>query len=535
MTLFSKLFFELDNTTKTTEKIEALVSFFKTADEQDKIWAVALFTGRQPKRPVNSTLLKQWATELAELPAWLFEECYHSVGDLAETISLVLPNPSLEFSGSLSEWIVSIEQLATLTEKQKKAVVTTAWLNLDQQQRFLFTKLMTSGFRVGVSQQLMIRALSEVLEKDPNQIAHTLMGSWDPHTTSFAQLFGGSENVVSQPYPFFLAYPLEPEAAHELTHAEWQFEWKWDGIRAQIIRRHDQSFIWTRGEELVTNRYPELVQGAASLTNGTVLDGEILAYKDNQPLSFGQLQRRIGRLSLSGSLLAEVPVVFIAYDCLEKDGHDLRQLSLAERRQILEQVITTNTPPNFRISPTLEIDNSTQLETLKETARHQSAEGVMIKRLSSMYGVGRRRGDWWKWKVVPYTLDAVLLYAQKGHGRRADLFTDYTFGLWNEEGKIVPFAKAYSGLTDKEIAQVDAFIRSHTVEKFGPVRTVEPTMVFEIAFENIVPSQRHKAKFAVRFPRILRIRDDKKAAEADTLEMLKSLYQIAISLPKVHE
>ncbi|MCS7018215.1 MAG: ATP-dependent DNA ligase [Cytophagales bacterium] len=524
MKAFAELFAQLDTTNKTNNKVDILKKYLTTAPDEDKLWLLALFSGKRPRRQVTTSQLRQWAAEAAQIPDWLFEESYHITGDLAETLSLILPPPNRTHHHTLSHWISFLQCLGELDEESKKANLMEAFDQLSAQERFVFIKLITGGFRVGISQQLIIRAVAEACQIDQAEVAHRLMGNWQPQQTTFRQLLFG-ENIteaISKPYPFCLAYPLDEAKISDLGAAqEWLAEWKWDGIRGQLIVRQGQHFIWTRGEELVTDKYPELAPLAA-MPASCVLDGELMAWQGNTPLPFSELQKRIGRKTLSKKMLAEVPVAFVAYDLLEYEGNDLRSRPLAERRQLLEQVVEQTAHPALRISPTVTFRSWDELAAIRQTAREHSAEGLMLKKLSSAYQTGRMRGYWWKWKVQPLSIDGVLIYAQKGHGKRATLYTDYTFGVWDGD-KLVTFAKAYSGLTDQEIAQVDAFIKKNTLEKFGPVRTVKPELVFEIGFEGIQRSNRHKSGVALRFPRILRWRTDKKPEEANTLADLQAL------------
>lgn len=524
MKAFAELFAELDTTNKTNAKLDILKKYLAEAPDEDKLWLLALFGGKRPRRQVTTRQLRQWAAEAAGIPGWLFEESYHITGDLAETLSLILPPPVRTHNQTLSQWIDFLQSLGELDEESKKANLMEAFEQLSERERFVFIKLMTGGFRIGISQQLITRAVAEVCQLDKAEVAHRLTGDWHPQQTTFRQLIFG-ENITqsaSKPYPFCLAHPLDEEKIGELgVPDEWLAEWKWDGIRGQLIVRQGQIFIWTRGEELVTDKYPELTPLAA-LPVSCVLDGELMAWQNNAPLPFAELQKRIGRKTVSKKLLSEVPVVFLAYDLLEYEGSDIRNRPLAERRQLLEQLIAQSAHPALRISPTVGFRSWDELATMRRTAREHAAEGLMLKKLSSTYQTGRVRGHWWKWKVQPLSIDGVLIYAQKGHGRRATLYTDYTFGVWDGD-KLVTFAKAYSGLTDQEIAQVDAFIKKNTLEKFGPVRTVKPELVFEIGFEGIQPSNRHKSGVALRFPRILRWRTDKKPEDANTLADLQAL------------
>ena len=526
MRRFADLFAALDATTRTNAKVAAMAEYFASVDPADAAWAVHFLRGYRPKRLIPVRRLAGWAMEAADVPDWLFEECYHAVGDLAETIALLLPDPVAASDRPLHRWVEErLLPLAGEDEETQRAVILEAWGSLDGTARFLWNKLITGSFRVGVSQSLVVRALARAGGADEAAVAHRLMGSWEPTPESFRHLLSEEtgDADLSRPYPFFLAHPLEGTVEDLGEPDEWQAEWKWDGIRAQLIRRAGATWIWSRGEELVTERFPELAEAAALLPDGTVLDGEILPWRDSAPLPFAQLQRRIGRKKLGPKILAEVPVVLVAYDLLEEGGEDLRALPLRERRARLERLVSAaRFAGRFRLSPLVPATSWREVRAGYEGARDRSAEGLMLKRRDAAYGVGRRKGPWWKWKVEPFTVDAVMIYAQAGHGRRASLYTDYTFAVWHQ-GELVPFAKAYSGLSDAEIRTLDRWIRRNTLERFGPVRAVRPEHVFELAFEGIQRSPRHKSGIAVRFPRIARWRTDKPAAEADTLETLHRL------------
>jgi DNA ligase-1 len=526
MRAFARLFAAIDETTATNEKVAALVDYFRSARPADAAWAVHFLSGRRPKRLVGSRKLAAWAADEADIPEWLFEESYQSVGDLAETITLVLPNDGGSSDLSLAQWVEErLLRLRGEDDDVQREVLVGAWRELDPKERFVWNKLITGSFRVGASQRLVVRALAEVSGVEEGVIAHRLMGAWDPTPAFFQRLVAPDtrDADVSRPYPFFLAHPLEAAPASLGDFQDWIAEWKWDGIRAQLIRRAGRTFLWSRGEELLAGRFPEVEEIGALLPEGTVIDGELLPWMDGAPLPFAQLQRRIGRKNLGRKILDEVPAVLVAYDLLEEGGADIRGCSLSERRSRLTALLDS-LPAAGRLilSPAVTASNWETLTEVRRGARKTGAEGLMLKRLASEYGVGRRRGDWWKWKVDPLTVDAVLIYAQPGSGKRAGLFTDYTFGVW-EGNHLVPFAKAYSGLTDDEIRRVDAFVRRNTLEKFGPVRTVKPELVFELHFEGIQRSSRHKSGIAVRFPRMARWRTDKKAEEADTIETVRGL------------
>ncbi|WP_295799517.1 ATP-dependent DNA ligase [Mucilaginibacter sp.] len=535
MKAFAQLFLSLDETNKTNEKVKILKDYFNTVPDTDKMHMLALFSGRKPKRQINSTLVRNWAIEASKIPAWLFEESYHVVGDLAETMALLLAQNRGSSHKTLTEWIAEINALSTKTEEEKKLWLMDSWAMLDSSERFVFNKLLTGSFRVGVSQSLVIKALADITGIEAPALTHRIMGSWMPETYTYEQLVReqSASDDISRPYPFFLAYPIQETSEKQKSTDElkidlgdedqWQAEWKWDGIRSQLIKRGGEIFIWSRGEDLATDKFPELHPFLQALPDGTVIDGELLSFQNGQPMPFNVLQTRIGRKNLSKKILEESPVAVIAYDCLEYKGEDIRHKTQAERRVILEGLqAATPFPEMFRLSALIPFNTWEELGQTREQSRAMIAEGIMLKRKSAAYQVGRKRGDWWKWKIDPLSVDAVMIYAQKGHGRRADLYTDYTFAVWDGD-KLVPFAKAYSGLTDAEINKVDYFVKRNTLEKFGPVRTVKPELVFEIGFEGINKSTRHKSGIALRFPRILRWRLDKPKEEADTIESLRAL------------
>ena len=521
MKAFSALYHRLDATTKTNLKLRAMEEYFHAAAPEDAAWAVYFLTGRKPKRLLRSRLLAEWASEAAGVPEWLFAECYYATGDFAEAIALLLPEASELDLAPLHVWVEQrLLAMRGASEPNQKEALLDAWRKLDQGQRFVWNKLITGEFRVGVSQRLVVRALAAVADLSPAVIAHRLMGVWEPDAPSYLALLAPDEGetLPSRPYPFFLAHPLEAEPHTLGDRARWQAEWKWDGIRAQLIRRRGQTYLWSRGEELLTDRFPELHFEAARLPEGTALDGEIVVWKDGRVQPFAVLQRRIGRKTLGKKILTDAPAAFLVFDLLEFQGEDIRSKPLRERRELLESLLSgAGDQSRILLAPIVARESWEALVEARENSREHGVEGLMLKDLDSPYGVGRQRGLWWKWKVNPYTIDCVMIYAQRGHGRRAGLYTDYTFGVWHD-GELTPFAKAYSGLTDQEILEVDRFVRRHTIERFGPVRQVEPKLVFELAFENIQRSTRHKSGIAVRFPRIARWRKDKKPEEADSLE-----------------
>jgi DNA ligase-1 len=543
---FARLYAALDETTSTSRKLDALQRYFQRAAPENAAWAVYFLAGGKPRQAVPTKLLRQYAIELAGIDDWLFEECYQAVGDLAETIALVLPPPEARSDIGLAAWMQErIGPLRGADPATIGAALFGFWRELETGERFLLAKLIGGGFRVGVSKLLVTRALSTIAAVDAKLIAQRMMGWTDgsvrPSAEGFLRLIAAQSDTEhaqrgGHPYPFFLAHPLQADPASLGPLSDWQVEWKYDGIRAQLVRRDGRNYLWSRGEELITDRFPELA--ALRLPEGTVIDGEILIWADG-PAPFADLQKRIGRKTVSARLMAELPAVLVAYDLLEEAGVDLRALPQQERRSLLEALVAACPQAPLHLSPLMQAADWDALARLRAESRSRGVEGMMVKARSAQYGVGRTKnvGTWWKWKVDPYSIDAVLIYAQAGHGRRASLYTDYTFAVWDDDAagqggdggqrKLVPFTKAYSGLSDAEIAVVDSAIRKTTVEKFGPVRSVRPTMVFEIGFEGIALSSRHKAGIAVRFPRILRKRDDKAVHEADTLATLKGLLAAA--------
>ena len=558
MNRFSRLYDAIDRTTSTNAKVAAMAAYFAEAPPADAAWAVFFLTGRRLKRLLPYSSINSWTLAATGLPAWVLEECYAVVGDGAETAALVLdqlPTAPLE-DLALSRWVEDrILPLKGLDPAAQQQRVTTWWAALDRLQRFIFLKLVTGELRVGVSQTLVVRALAQAAQLPAATLAARIMGEWTPSPEWYSALLSHerTDDDRSRPYPFFLASPLEGPVDTLGDPSDWLIEWKWDGIRAQLVKRSGVLHLWSRGEELITHRFPEITAAASRLPDGTVLDGEVLAFRDEHPMPFSALQQRIGRQKQVAQLARTVPVVFMTYDILEDHGEDIRGLPQVERRARLEvrlkpDTTTDTTEPVvvsgssrttepvvasgfsrtagvLRASPLVRSASWTDLAVVRGESRSRGVEGLMLKRLTSAYGVGRKRGDWWKWKIDPFTIDAVLIYAQPGSGRRASLLTDYTFGVWHQ-GELVPIAKAYSGLSNEEIAEMDRWIRRHTRERFGPVRHVEPVHVFELGFEGIARSTRHRSGIAVRFPRMLRWRTDKKAEDADTLEAVQKLLEI---------
>ncbi|NKX44700.1 ATP-dependent DNA ligase [Roseicyclus persicicus] len=524
---FAALFTALDQTTRTGVKTAALADYFRSAPDADRLWTIALLSGRRPRRTITTTKLREWAAERAGIPLWLFEACYPVVGDLSETIALVLPEPTTRIDKPLNQWIAELRALDAADEATRKAFILAAWDGLPPVERFVFNKLLTGGWRMGVSQKLMTRALAQATGIDEAELTHRLMGDWSPDTTSFHALVEAPDPGadLSRPYPFALAYQVEDDPATLGPVTGWLAERKWDGIRGQLILRGGEHWLWSRGEELMTDRFPELAQFRDFLPEGTVIDGEVLAWDHtaDRPLGFSRLQPRIGRKTVPKKLLAEAPAMLVAYDLLEHGGEDIRPQPLSDRRARLAALLA-DLPPRVpvRLSPAVEAPDWPGLAAARAASREIGAEGLMLKRIDAPYLAGRRKGDWWKWKLDPLTIDAVMIYAQAGSGRRATLYTDFTFAVRDGEA-LVPFTKAYSGLTDAEFREITAWVRKNTTDRFGPVRAVKPEHVFEIAFEGIQASPRHKSGVALRFPRMARWRRDKPVAEANTLDDLKAM------------
>ena len=547
MEAFQALFDQLDRVTGTRAKVAALVAHFQEAAPEDAAWALTLLLGKRRRRLITGRRLREILRDRGGLADWLIDDCHGQVGDSAETITLLWPAvrqnlapveaavPRISSGQPLHWWMETLlPAIRDLPDEEQSDAVIALWQAVPIEQHFIANKLLTGGFRVGVSTGLISRAVAQAFALDENLIVQRLMGGFEPSAERFQRLTApeGAEErrSSSTPYPFFLASPLDPGRLQDTDPGNWQVEWKWDGIRGQLIHRGSGIYLWSRGEELVNDSFPELVDLGSALPNGSVLDGEVICWRNGEttPLGFDQLQRRLGRKTVGATLRRECPMRFIAYDLLECDGEDIRDRPLEERQKLLSELLADiDHPEGWRLkqSQTWALSHWPELNQQRNRAREQHAEGLMLKNRLSPYLSGRKRGHWWKYKLDPMTLDAVLLYAQAGSGRRANLFTDYTFGLWTEEEEpqLVSFAKAYSGLNDTEILELDRWIRRNTLQRFGPARSVKAELVFEIGFEGIHASKRHKSGIAVRFPRILRWRRDKPAKEADRLAAAKQL------------
>lgn len=518
MKAFSLMYRRLESTTSTLKRTAIIADFFRQASDKDKLWTIALFTHKRPRRTITTSYLRLWAAELANIPNWLFEDTYHIVGDLAETIAKIIPPPTYTSDNSLSYWVEMLIALKDKEEADKKEAILEAWKILDTDSRFLFNKLITGGFRIGVAQRTIVKALSAVLDQEENVIAHKLMGNWSPLAISYEELLLSDDPTAdsSKPYPFYLASPLDSPLDKLGSASEWYAEYKWDGMRSQLIKRDNNVFLWSRGEELIIDQFPEFIT-LRSVESDFVIDGEILVFRDNQIKGFDHIQKRVGRKKVSKKILESHPAIMMAYDIMELNNNDIRQLSQANRRIKLESLIDQNDFSNLiKISPLISFNDWSALGQIRNLAREKNAEGLMLKSKLGPYKTGRKRGDWYKWKVDPMTFDGVLLYAQRGHGRRANLYSDFTFAV-KDGDNLVPITKSYIGLTDNELTQISQFVRKNTIERFGPVSSVTPKLVFEVGFEGISKSNRRKVGISLRSPRILRWRHDKSVNEIDCL------------------
>ena len=553
MNAFAALIDELDQSTGTNRKIDLIAGHLQRANAHDAAWTVLLLMGERRKRLITGRRLRDILQQASAMPDWLFDDCQSHVGDSAETLSLLWPqlrndirdrihNPvvtkwvnQLSSSPPMHWWMEDLlPAVAKMEPEEQSNAVLAIWESLPSERLFLFNKLLTGGFRIGVARGLVVKAIARGFNLEEALVLERLMTPGTASEQWFQSLtaIAGEEraNRGPVPYPFFLASPLKQDAIEATPASEWWVEHKWDGIRGQLIQRESGTYLWSRGEELINEQFPELIDMAAAIPADTVLDGEVICWAEieKQPRPFSDLQRRLGRKTVGRKLRLECPVSFVAYDLLELSGQDLRSSSLRERLGQLDElqrkIEAQSTGWRCRLSSGQRLESWDQLDRLRKQAVDEGAEGVMLKHLASPYLSGRKRGYWWKHKRDPMTLDAVLIYAQAGRGRRANLFTDYTFALWENQSEpsssrqLVTFAKAYSGLNDSEILALDRWIRSHTRERFGPTRSVEPDLVFEIGFEGIQASRRHKCGLAVRFPRILRWRNDRTADSANTIE-----------------
>lgn len=522
MRAFTRLFLDLERRSRSSEKVNAMLDYFLEARPEDAAWALYFLTGRKLKRVVTVKVLREYAARVSGYPDWLVDASHATVGDAAETIARLVPSSTESTSLRLSDWITErLIPLRQLSGDELYRAVVAAWNDLGADERFVWNRLLTGTFRVGVARQNVTRAIAEMTGLTPDVVEHRLAGDWAP-TSGFYQtlvLTDTDDADVSRPYPFHFASPLDAEPESLGDRMRWLVDWKWNGIRAQLVRREDQTFLWTSDDELVTDRFPEIAAAAESLTDGVAIDGQIVAWADGALLDPGELQRRTGRGQISAKLIREVPVVFFAFDLLEYEFGDIRYRSLLGRRVLLTEVLDglgARARQRLKLSPSPNAPTWDVVAAKRDDARMHGAEGVILKRLESPYAIGRQRGAWWEWKADPLTVDAVLIYAERGQGTGAEPYSDFTFAVWRD-GELVPLAKTRAGLTDEDIREIDRFVRQNTVEQFGPVRSVAPELVFELAFEGVQRSSRHKSGVVVRSPRVVRRRKDKRPEEADSI------------------
>ena len=527
MKKFASLFHDLDSMTKTNERLDRLITYFESACPKDSIWVCWFLSGNRIKGAIKTGELRSFLSEKVNLPIWLIEECHDRVGDLAETISLLAGSSSMNKSISLDETIREfLLPLRAMESEERKITLYRAWDQLSMDEMLPFHKLLTGGFRMGVSKGNLCKALARIGNVEPAVIAQRLSGNWTCDDLTMEDILDPSDegkDRMNRPFPFCLASPLQEKANSLGEVGDWQVEWKWDGIRAQLLTTGGGGgMLWSRGEESIDESFPEVLECIPHLPPDLCMDGEILAWGREGLRSFSRLQKRLGRKNPGPSIQRKEPVRFQAYDLLRINGDDLRSMPMEKRRRRLEDLLN-KMPAHLPlgISPLVEEKDWNDLGIRRKESRDRGVEGFMLKRKDSKYESGRVKGSWFKWKVDPFLADMVVVSAQLGHGKRANLYSDYSLAVWDESGNLVTVAKAYSGLSNGEIEEVDKFVRKNITGKFGPVRGVNPSLVFEIAFEGVQASGRHKSGVALRFPRIHRWRKDKKIEEADTLEVIR--------------
>jgi DNA ligase-1 len=524
MKRFAQLIKLLDYTTKSTAISNALVEYFSSAEDKDKVWAIALFSQKRPKRIVPTALLKEWSSDLSELPLWLFEVSYQMVGDLTETISLIVPKPTKKSDNSLSYWIDVILTLKDKEEAVKKETILDAWTSQDQDERFLFNKLITGSFKNKISQKYITDALSRISGIEQSRITHRLMSKWDPTIITYEGLVLNADprEDLSKPYPFCLANSLDIDWDQMGSPLDWSAERKWDGIRGQLILRGGEYYLWSRGEELVSDKFPELEHLKNKIETDIVIDGEILPFREGKPLNFVSLQTRIRRKNVTKKHLLDTPIIIVAFDLLEYGGEDIREKHLSERRILLQEVVKEIDSDRLLLSEEISFETWEELSNERERSRDFHSEGIILKHLHSPYKMGFNKSDWWKWQIDPMTINAVMIYAQRGQGRYAKLYKEFTFAV-RDGDRLVPFTKVSSGLNEEEFKEINEWVKKNTFERFGPVRSVNPELVFELAFEGIAKSTRHKSGVKLRLPRIKQWRKDVPKSEINSLKDLNEL------------
>ena len=533
---FATLFKELDETAQADLKIEALINYFKKVPPEDLAWTVSLLLGRKIKQVISVKRLRKWSVELTQIPDWLLAECLNNVGDLAETISLILPFEGNSENIPLHVWIEQcIFPLKDQQEEIQKEKIVSFWHQLNSVERFLFNKLVTGSFHVDIPPKLIIKALSSFCSLNEKYISQRLIGNWVPTAGFFNFLCTSnvSDTMANIPYPFNPVVQLDLKVEDLGNINQWLFEWKWNGIRSQIIKRENKVFIWSHDEDLLNDSFPELYELGSILPDGTVIEGIIIPIRDNILLPSAELKKRIAKRYPVKKILSDIPVSFVAFDLLEFDKEDIRNKSLNQRRNLLKEILNDITDKRIILSGVVECNSWKDLKIARSEAGKKSVDGLMLKRLYSPYSIGSETivsamqsgiltTNWYKWKNDPLTINAILLYARLEQGSTSPLFKEYTFALWHD-GKLIPFAKTSSGLTDEEIIQVDSFIRKNTLGKFGPVRTVKPELVFKLEFDGIQKSSRNKSGIVVLSPHITRWHHYKKIEEAGSLNSLTIL------------
>jgi DNA ligase 1 len=516
---FAPLLDSLAFTPSRLGKLRLMHEYFMSTPDPDRGWALAALTGELSFAGVKPAQIRDLVLERVD--AELFSLSHDFVGDLAETVALIWPKKhGANHVPSLSE---VVDSMAVATRDSSGALLG-AWLDaLDATARWALLKLATGALRVGVSARLAKTALAEDSTASLDEIEAVWHALHPPYTELFAWLEGRAARPELGDRPTFtplmLAQPLEEDDIPKLSPADYRAEWKWDGIRVELVGRGGERRLYSRSGDDIGAAFPDLL---ATLNEDVVLDGELLVMRDGVIAPFNDLQQRLNRKIATSKMIADYPAWLRLYDILERAGEDLRPLPFDERRHRLEQWYRAAPRTRMDISPLLPFTAWDQLREFRDTARERAIEGLMLKRGDSAYVSGRPKGPWFKWKRDALTVDTVLMYAQRGHGKRSSFYSDYTFGVWRE-AELVPVGKAYSGFTDEELRRLDRWIRDHTIDRFGPVRAVEPDLVLEVAFDSVHRSTRHKSGLAMRFPRIHRIRWDKPAAEADQVETLAKL------------
>lgn len=521
MHAFAQLLDSLIYTRSRNAKLRLIGDYLKATPDPDRGWAIAALTGDLDLKTVKPAVIRALIEERVD-PV-LFRMSRDYVGDTAETVALLWPGADDGAGEPLSVSAV-VDTLNRLSRSDAPAALAAMLDRMDAEERFALLKMATGGLRIGVSARLAKTALAQAFAVEVDAVEEV----WHALAPPYAELFDWVEGRGEQPTaqdvpvfrPFMLAHPLE-ELRVDLN--DYAAEWKWDGIRVQIVHVAGQTRLYSRAGDDITGSFPDV---ASAFATPGVVDGELMVkgeFQGGEAASFNALQQRLGRKIVSGKMLADYPAFVRLYDILFDGAEDLRPLVWTERRARLEYFVGRLEPERFDLSALIDAKDFAALEAIRAGARDAAIEGVMLKRRDSDYVAGRRTGLWYKWKRDPLTADCVMMYAQRGNGRRSSFYSDYTFGCWTEEGELLPVGKAYSGITDEELKMLDSFVRNHTTGRFGPVREVEKTLVLEVAFDSIHESKRHKSGVAMRFPRIHRIRTDKPAAEADRIDTLRRM------------